>query len=174
MVVCREVQLSICWLVYDEIQRGFLFHHFQEVLGIVLCPVQAASSPFSARDWEALWRRLSAVIRMEFLENFQGLLSPSVALNIGHRINLSFGIWQLCLVQDYWPSSPACVLFKLPSWLQELFCIQAYNKARRGGALGLTGILWVWLQCLFFNNEKVFSAFWSGKSYGLLYLYVPA
>lgn len=41
------------------------------------------------------------MIRMEFLENFQGLLSPTVALNTGRREKLSFGICQSCLVQDY-------------------------------------------------------------------------
>lgn len=84
-----------------RVTEVFFLHHFQEVLDMVDWPVQAAPSPFSARDWEVLWRRLSAVIRMEFLENFQGLLSPSVALNIGCREKLSFGICQLCLVQDY-------------------------------------------------------------------------
>lgn len=81
--------------------RVFFLHHFQEVLDIVHWPVQAAPSPFSARDQKVLWRRLFAVIRMEFLENFQGLLSLSVALSIGHREKLSFGIYQLCLEQDY-------------------------------------------------------------------------
>lgn len=76
MVVYREVQISTWW------HRGFFLHHFQEVLDVVLWPVQAAPNPFSARDWKVLWRRLSAVIRMEFLENFQGLLSPSVVLTL--------------------------------------------------------------------------------------------
>jgi len=72
-----------------------------EVLGLVHWPVQAAPDPFILRDWEDLWRRLSAVIRVELLENFQGLLSPSVVLNAGRRVKLSLGIWQSCLVQDY-------------------------------------------------------------------------
>lgn len=111
MVLNREVQLSTWWLVYDENPRGFFLHHFPEVLDIVHWPVQAAPSPFSARDWEALWRKCPVVIRMKFLEDFQGLLSLPVALNTGHREKLSFGICQLCLVQDYLPSSPACDIF---------------------------------------------------------------
>lgn len=91
----------------------FFLHHFQEILGIVHWPVQATPSPFSGRNCQVLWSRLSVVIRMEFLENFQGLLFPSVALNTGRREKLSFGICQLCLVQDYWPSPPACGLFQL-------------------------------------------------------------
>lgn len=58
VVACREVQLPTWWLVHDETHRGFFLHHFQEVLGIVHWPVQPAPSPFSARDWEVLWRKL--------------------------------------------------------------------------------------------------------------------
>lgn len=100
MVVCRGVQLSSRWLVRGKTHRFFL-HHFQEVLGLVDWPVQAAPNPSCPRDWEDLWRRLSAVIRVEFLRNFQGLLSPYVLLNIGHSVKLSCGIWQSCVVRDY-------------------------------------------------------------------------
>lgn len=71
---------------------GFCFHHFQKALDLVHQPVQAAPDTFSPREQEDLWRSLAAVIRVQFLENFQGLLSPSVVLNIGDRVKLSLGI----------------------------------------------------------------------------------
>lgn len=93
--IYREVQLSIWWLT--RFTAAFFLHHFLEVLDIVHWPVQAAPSPFSARDWQVLWRRLSAVIRMEFLEDFQGLLSPSVILTLG--VGKSFHLVSASCVQ---------------------------------------------------------------------------